>query len=49
MTFSFIFTEQELQIIGQALAQGPYAVVAPLIAKLNQTIAEQQKEEMKDA
>lgn len=43
MTFTISFTEQELQVLGQVLAQGPYGAVAPLFDKINRAIIEQQK------
>ena len=49
MTFTISFTAQELEIIGQALAQAPYGVVVGLVNKINQQIAEQQKPLEEDA
>ena len=43
-TFNISFTEQELNIIGQALNQAPYGVVAPIVASINKQIQEQLRE-----
>lgn len=43
MEFHLIFTEQELNIVSTALVELPFKIAAPLIQKINQQIAEQQK------
>ncbi len=44
-TFTLTFTRQDIEMLGRALGQLPYAAVAPLIAKLDAQLAEQQKPE----
>ena len=41
--YTFVFTEQEANIILNALAQRPYIEVADLIAKIHQQAQEQKK------
>lgn len=41
-SYTVTLTQQELQIVGQALAQLPYNQVAPLMAKLQQQVDEQE-------
>ena len=43
MTYKIELTEQDLQILSVSLGKLPYEVVAPLIVKINQQIAEQQQ------
>ncbi len=43
MEYSIKLTEQELNILSAALVELPFKVAAPLVAKINQQIAEQQK------
>ncbi len=43
MTYKIELTEQDLQILSASLGKLPYEVVAPLIVKINQQIAEQQQ------
>lgn len=38
MKFTFELTEQQVNIISQALANGPYAQVAPVIAEMQKQI-----------
>lgn len=40
-TFNITFTEEHLKVINAALANGPYAVVAPVIAHMNAEIQKQ--------
>lgn len=43
MTFTFIFTQQELETIAQALGQGPHYIVAPILANIQKQVDEQVK------
>jgi hypothetical protein len=43
-SFKFEVTNQELQILGAGLGKLPYADVVNLMVKLNQQVAEQEKE-----
>ena len=44
MEYSIKLTEQELNILSAALVELPFKVAAPLVAKINQQITVQQKE-----
>ena len=43
-TLTLTLTDQQLQIIGAALAELPYRISAPLIADIERQIMAQQKE-----
>ena len=42
-------TQEQLQIIGAALAELPYRISAPLIAEIERQIVEQQKQPLEEA
>jgi hypothetical protein len=39
MTYTLIFTEQEMQILNQALGELPFKFAAPLVNSINRQIA----------
>jgi hypothetical protein len=41
--FTLTLSAEEITAIGNALAEGPYKVVAPVLAKIQQQINDQQK------
>ena len=43
MVYKLELTEQDIQVLSVSLGKLPYEVVAPLIFKINQQIAEQQQ------
>ena len=43
MEYSIALTGQELSVLSAALVELPFKVAAPLVAKINQQIAEQDK------
>ena len=43
-TFNITLNIQDIQILGNILSEGPYKLVAPLIAKINLQISEQTEE-----
>lgn len=44
MEYTLKLTDQDLQVINQIVANQPYSLVAPLVAKINSQINEQIKE-----
>ena len=43
MQYNVVFSEEDFQILSAALVELPFKLVAPLIQKINQQVAEQQK------
>ena len=43
MTYKIELTEQDLQVLNMGIGEIPFKLAAPLVDKLNQQIAEQQK------
>jgi hypothetical protein len=46
--FNFTLTNEEVQLLGALLGEHPYKQVAPLLAKLNQQMIEQQQKPQED-
>lgn len=42
-TFTLTISEQDVQVLGQALGELPFKVAAGVITKINQQLMEQQK------